>query len=312
MSLRNLRILNAVAGKGSFAAAAEHLGLTQSAISLQIKKMEEEFGVSLFERTGRSPRLNASGRLVLARAREILAIYDGIGDELSPQGNIRGVLTLGVVPTVITGPLPPVLGRLGKRYGDLHVKLQCSLSAELVRLVDEGDLDAALTTEPPYAVSPQYEWRTYDVEPFFVVAPKHTEDASVEALFGRFPFIRFDKTAWAGAMVDGHLLANAIHPQEVIELDSLEATLSLVEQGLGIAVVPLNKQRHKAARKQFALTPFGTPQLTRRVGMYRKRLHPRHTLTELIFDELCRECGYPDSVAPGRRSERNAGVNRRP
>jgi DNA-binding transcriptional LysR family regulator len=77
-----------------------------------------------------------------------------------------------------------------------------------------------------------------------------------------------------------------------MEFDSLEAALSLVEQGLGIAVVPLNKRRLKQAGKHFTMTPFGLPQLTRRVGMYQKRRHPRHALTELILDELCRECGY--------------------
>ena len=292
MSLRNLRILSAIALKGSFAAAADHLGLTQSAVSLQIKNLEEELGVQLFERTGRSPKLNTNGRLVLERAREILTIYDGIRDELTPSGVIRGVLTLGVVPTVLTGPLPPVLGRLRRRYEDLHVRLLSSLSAELVRQVDEGSLDAALTTEPPFAVPPRYEWREYDVEPFFVVAPRNTEAVGVELLFERFPFVRFDKTAWAGALVDGQLMASGIRPRDVMEFDSLEAALSLVEQGLGIAVVPLNKRRLKQAGKHFTLTPFGVPQLTRRVGMYQKCRHPRHALTELILDELCRECGY--------------------
>lgn len=292
MSLRTLQILTAIARKGSFAAAAEQLGLTQSAVSLQIKNLEEELEVQLFERSGRSPKLNASGRLVLERAREILAIYDGIKDELTPSGMIRGVLTLGVVPTVLTGPLPPVLGRLRKRYEDLHVKLQSGLSAELVRQVEEGNLDAALTTEPPFVVSLPYEWQEYDVEPFFVVAPKNTEATSVELLFERFPFVRFDKTAWAGALVDGELTARGIRPRDVMEFDSLEAALSLVEQGLGIAVVPLNRRRLKQADKYFSLTPFGTPQLTRRVGMYQKRCHPRHVLTDLILAELCKECGY--------------------
>ena len=292
MSLRNLQILTAIARKGSFAAAAEHLGLTQSAISLQIKNLEEELGVQLFERTGRSPKLNANGRLVLERAQEILAIYDGIRHELAPSGMIRGVLTLGVVPTVITGPLPPVLGRLRRRHEDLRVKLLSGLSTDLVRQVEEGNLDAALTTEPPYAVAPQYEWRAYDMEPFFVAAPKGTEATGVEMLFERFAFVRFDKTAWAGALVDGQLLAQGIHPRDVMEFDSLEAALSLVEQGLGIAVVPLDKRRIRQAGKHFSLTPFGTPQLTRRVGMYQKRRHPRHALTELILTELCRECGY--------------------
>lgn len=292
MSLRNLRVLTAIALKGSFAAAAEHLGLTQSAVSLQIKNMEESLGVQLFERTGRSPRLNTNGRLVLERAREILAIYDGIRDELTPSGVIRGVLTLGVVPTVLTGPLPPVLGRLRRRYGDLQVRLLSSLSAELVRQVEEGNLDAALTTEPPFIVAPPYEWEEYDAEPFFVIAPRHTEATGVEQLFERFPFVRFDKTAWAGALVDGELTVRGIRPRDVMEFDSLEAALSLVEQGLGIAVVPLNKRRLKLAGKHFALTPFGTPQLTRRVGMYQKLSHPRHALTDVILAELCKECGY--------------------
>lgn len=290
MSLRNLRILTAIAGKGSFAAAADQLGLTQSAISLQIKNLEEELGVQLFERTGRSPRLNVNGRLVVERAREILGIYDGIKGELSPSGLFKGVLTLGAVPTVITGPLPAVLGRLRRRYEDMQVRLLSSLSAELVRQVEEGDLDAALTTEPPYAVPPQYEWRVYDEEPFFVVAPKNTEVTTVQELFERFPFVRFDKTAWAGALVDGQLMAQGIHPREVMEFDSLEAAISLVEEGLGIAVVPLNKRRLIEAQKHFTLTPFGTPQLTRRVGMYQKRRHPRQALTELVLIEICREC----------------------
>jgi len=284
--------LTAVASKGSFAAAADRLGLTQSAISLQIKNLEEELGVPLFERTGRSPKLNLNGKLVLGRAREILALYDGIKTELTPSGAMKGVLTLGAVPTVITGPLPPVLARLRSRHEDMQVRLVSTLSAELVRQVEEGELDAALTTEPPFAVPPQYQWRVYDEERFFVAAPQNTEVAGVAALFQSFPFVRFDKTAWAGALVDGQLMAQGIHPREVMEFDSLEMALSLVAEGLGIAVVPLNRRRLEVASRQFSLTPFGAPQLTRRMGMYQKVRHPRLALTELVLDELCRECGY--------------------
>ncbi|CAH2032550.1 LysR family transcriptional regulator [Trichlorobacter ammonificans] len=291
MSLRNLHILVAIAAQGSFAKAAEHLGLTQSAVSLQIKNLEEELGVPLFERSGRSPRLNASGRLVVERAEEILAIYDGIREELVPaNGRIGGVLTLGVVPTVLTGPLPPVLGRLRKRYEHLQVRLVSGLSAELFRKVEDGELDAALTTEPPYAVPPRCEWSVYDEEPFFVAAPRGSETSTTDELFGRFPFVRFDKTAWAGAMVNSRLIAQGIQPRDVMEVDSLEATLSLVKQGLGIAVVPLNRKRLVQARKDFGLIGFGAPQLIRRMGMYQKQRHPRHALTEPVLEELRREC----------------------
>ena len=286
MSLRGLRILAAVAGKGSFAAAAEQLGLTQSAVSLQIKNLEEAFGVPLFERTGRSPKLNLNGKLAVQRAREILDLYDGIKGELSPSDAIKGVLTLGAVPTVITGSLPAVLGRLRQRHGEMQVRLVSSLSAELVRRVEEGDLDAALTTEPPFPIPPHSQWQTYDEEPFFVVAPKSAAAGTVKELFEGYPFVRFDKTAWAGALVDAQLTAQGIRPREVTELDSLEAAASMVEQGLGIAVVPLNRQRLREAKTHFQLTPFGAPQLTRRMGMYQKRRHPRLALTQVVLDEL--------------------------
>lgn len=292
MSLRNLQILVAIARKGSFAGAAEQLGLTQSAVSLQVKNLEQELGVPLFERNTRSPRLNASGRLVVERAEDILALYDGIKQELAPEGRIGGVLTIGVVPTVLTGPLPPVLGRLQRRYEQLQVRLLSGLSAELFRKVEDGELDAALTTEPPYAVPPRYQWMVYDEEPFFVVAPQGTEDSSIEELFNRFPFVRFDKTAWAGAMVDNRLIAQGIQPRQLMEIDSLEATLSLVRQGLGIAVAPLNKKRLQQLRQEFCLTAFGSPQLSRQMGMYQKRHHPRLSLTAPVLDELRRECEF--------------------
>jgi DNA-binding transcriptional LysR family regulator len=286
VSLRSLRILTAIAGKGTFAAAADQLGLTQSAVSLQVKKLEDELGVQLFERGGRSPRLNMNGRYVVDRASEILLIYDEIKGRLSPLDGVQGLLTLGAVPTVITGSLPPALQRLRSRYPEMHVKLVSGLSTELVRKVEEGDLDAALTTEPPYAVPPQYEWIPYDEEPFFVVAPLGAGIKDVRLLFKRFPFVRFDKMAWAGAMVDRELMLHGIRPREVMEFDSLEAALALVEAGLGIAVVPLGKSRLDHVGSSFTLTPFGTPQLTRRVGMYQKRQHPRLALTRKVLDEL--------------------------
>jgi DNA-binding transcriptional LysR family regulator len=191
---------------------------------------------------------------------------------------------------VLTGLLPSVLGQLRKQYENLNVRLLSGLSAELFTKVEDGELDAAITTEPPFSVPPQYEWRPYDVEPFFVAAPKGTEASDMEELFRRFPFVRFDKTAWAGAMVNGQLMTLNIHPRDVMEIDSLEAVLSLVEQGLGIAVVPLNKKRLMQVESCFSLTRFGSPQLTRRVGMYQKQRHPRKILTELILKELCLEC----------------------
>ena len=76
MSIRNLRTLVAVADRGSFAAAARAVGLTQSAVSMQLRGLETELGTELFDRTRRPPVLNDHGKLLVRRAREIVQLYE--------------------------------------------------------------------------------------------------------------------------------------------------------------------------------------------------------------------------------------------
>ncbi len=289
MSLRALRSLTIIARKGSFVAAAEHLGLTQAAVSLQIKNLEGALETELFNRDGHKPKLNASGRLVVERAEQIIALFDGLKAELNPEGKIGGELSLGAVHTVVTGPLPAVLGRLQRSHEHLRVRLFCNLSAELARRVEEDDLDGALITEPIKAVPASCLWLEYDTERFYIVAPKGTPELEMDTLFCQFPFIRFDRTAWAGTMIEAHLVERGIRPREAMEFDTCEVALSLVVQGLGITVVPFSKKRLEEAKRQFTLIPFGSPQLLRRVGLYQKRQHPRRHLLDLIFAEMLRE-----------------------
>jgi DNA-binding transcriptional LysR family regulator len=292
MSLRALRTLTVIARRGSFSAAAEEVGLTQAAVSLQMKSLEEELDAELFDRTGRSPRLNAAGRLVLKRAEEILSLFDGLQDELDPDKAVGGVLVVGVIPTALTGPVPKALARLKRQHADLQVRVRSGISDHLAPLVEDGELDAALISEPPYAIPTACEWRPYDIEPFYVVGPRTAEPQDAQALFEHLPFIRFDKTAWTGAMVEGHLMARGVHPPEVVELDSLEAVLSLVEVGLGFGIAPFNAARLDVAKQRFSVSPLGSPQLQRRVGLYQRSRHPRRAFTEALFEALCEECKY--------------------
>jgi DNA-binding transcriptional LysR family regulator len=301
MSLRALRTLTVIARKGSFSAAAEHLGLTQAAVSHQVKALELELGVELFDRTGRGTRLNAEGRLVLERAEEILALYDGLKEELDPAGGVRGVLDLGVIPTALTGPVPGALARLKQEHEGFQFRIRSGISDHLAPRVEEGELDAALISEPPYAVPAHCEWRPYDEEPFFVVGPRSGGQLNDGELFERLPLVRFDKTAWTGALIEGHLMARGIQPRDVMELDSLEAVLSLVEQGLGVAVVPFSKARLERARQRFSLIPLGTPQLRRRVGLYERTRHPRRHLTGILLGALREECEFNNSYESDKK-----------
>jgi len=289
MSLRALRTLVVIARKGSFAAAADQLGLTQAAVSLQIKNLEDQLETELFNREGRRPRLNASGRLVVERAGQILERFDGLKEELNPERAIGGELRLGAVQSVVTGPLPPVLARLQQAHPALRIRLFCSLSAELALRVEEDDLDGALITEPIRNIPASCQWLEYDSESFYLVAPQDSPPRSAQEFFANYPFIRFDRTAWAGTMVDNYLLQHKIQPRDVMEFDSCEAALSLVAQGLGITVVPFGEKRLEEARAHFSLHPFGNPPLTRGVGLYRKRRHPRARLLELVLEEVRQE-----------------------
>ena len=297
MSLRALRTLVAIARKGSFSAAAEQVALTQAAVSLQMKGLEEEFDAELFDRSGRSPRLNSAGRLVLQRAEEILTLYDGLQAELDPEQAVGGVLVLGVIPTALTGPVPRALARLKAAYPRLQVSIRSGISDHLAPGVEGGDLDAALISEPPFAVPVSYEWRPYDVEPFYVVGPRNAEPQDAQALFEHLPFIRFDKTAWAGAMVEGHLMSRGVHPPEVVEVDSLEAVLSLVEVGLGFGIAPFNAARLELAKQRFSVSPLGSPQLQRRVGLYQRARHPLRSFTGALFEALREVCEYKEYLS---------------
>lgn len=289
MSLRSLRTLIAISRKGSFVAAADQLGLTQAAVSLQVKNLEEDLETELFNRDGRKPKLNASGRLVVERAEQIIGLYDGLKQELNPAGAIEGELFLGAIPTVVTGPLPAVLAELQNNYPQLKIRVFCSLSAELARRVEEDELDGALITEPVRSIPPSCQWSEYDTELFYIVAPKGTPASDEESLFRQFPFIRFDRTAWAGTIVDEYLLKRGIDAQEVMEFDSCEAALSMVAQGLGITVVSFSQQRLRDAADLYSFISFGKPQLSRRIGLYQKRQHPRQKILNLVFDAMLRQ-----------------------
>ncbi len=278
-----------VARRGSFSAAADSVGLTQAAVSLQMKQLEDELEAELFDRSGRTPKLNANGKLALERAEQIITLYDSLPEAINPLRKVKGVLALGIIHTALTGPVPRVLARLKQEYDQLEFRIHYGLSAELAHKVEDGELDAALISELPHAPPPTCEWRPYDVERYYVVGPLDAEASSDAELLEMYPYIRFSKHAWSGAIVQGQLMARNIKPKQVMEVDSVEAALNLVEQGLGVAVAPISPVRLEKSKKRFSLIPFGTPHLLRRVGLYQNRKHPRRILTDTLYSALAEE-----------------------
>lgn len=121
MSLKALRTLVAIAQYGSFARAAEAVCLTQSAVSLHVRSLEEDFKVSLFDRSRRIPVLTEAGHRAVEQARDILAQYDGIAAELGEGGELAGRLRIGAIQTALAGVLPAALAALRRAHPRLRV-----------------------------------------------------------------------------------------------------------------------------------------------------------------------------------------------
>lgn len=284
MSLRALRTLVAIARHGTFARAADAVGLTQSAVSLHVRALEQEFRATLFDRSRRQPVLTEAGQAAVARAREILALYDGVAGELG-VGGLAGRLRLGAIQTALAGPLPDALAALREAHPRLRVQVASGMSAELAARVDAGELDAAVTTEPvkPHpaglAVTPLYEDR------FWIVAPPGLEGQDAGALLQGLPFIRFDRRAWAGRMIEQELRRQRLRVQEEMELDSQEAIVRMAASGLGAAVVPLSDAA-LAALPPLTRLPFGDPQRRRRVVLLEREDRPAHRLAAALGEAV--------------------------
>ncbi len=285
MSIKALRALATIAREGSFAAASEKLHLTQSAISVQIKALEQQLGFEIFDRSSRSPRLNADGRTVLKRAEDILSQYERLGDGLGPDSDFSFEFSIGAIRTA-QYMLAPVLAKLLAQHPRLQLKVSRGLSSALAERVEQGELDAALIADPRGSGSALCDWSLYQEQPFYVVAPAGIVASDDEELLTHYPFIRFDRQAWAGRIIDEELKQRGLEPREVMELDSLEPALQMVEFGLGITVIPCGREDYKQLCGQYLLMPFGSPQRVRRMGVYQKKQHPRRQVTELVIAGL--------------------------
>ncbi|MEK7694114.1 MAG: LysR family transcriptional regulator, partial [Pseudomonadota bacterium] len=145
-TIRFLRTFVAVAEHGSFAAAAGQVALTQAAVSLQMRSLEEELRRELFDRSGRVAVLNADGRELLPMARRLLDLYEEMRLPLSGSDAMAGAVAVGAVVSVMGG-LSHVVARLKRTHAALDVRLIGAKSIELATMVEGGALDAAFRVE---------------------------------------------------------------------------------------------------------------------------------------------------------------------
>lgn len=287
MSLRQLQTLVAIADRGSFQAAAESLGLTQSAVSMQIKALEDELRAPLFDRSKRPPAITPLGRSILDRAREVVRLYETLHD--TAARDLAGMLRLGVIPTVATGILPDALVELKTLHPRLQITVASGLSEDLARATAAGDLDAAVITGPGTR-DPVLASRTVVEEALMIVAHRDQAEGTAAEVLSQHPFVRFNRRTGVGRIIDDGLRDQGLAVQTAMELDSLEAILLMVTRGLGVAIVPETCLGTAAAR-QLRIIPFGDPPLKRSIDLVHPIATTRPTLIAALYDRLARVAG---------------------
>ncbi len=235
--IKELKTLIAVAREGTFAAAGNKIGLTQAAVSAQIQRLEAELGFELFDRKGRSAHLNRMGHQILLQAQELLRLYDSLGS--TTVGLPPSVLVnIGAIASVQRSYLPDALAKFHQHCPQCRSRVVPGLSMELVNLVDAGEIDMAVIIRPPFSLQSDLRWTTLALEPYRLIVPRDMPGDDWTQLLSSQPFIRYDRSSFGGRQVDRFLRQMHFNLHEVCELDELEAIIKLVENGVGVALVP--------------------------------------------------------------------------
>lgn len=273
----------AVVETGSFASAALAIRRTQSSVTVQIRSLENDIGVELFDRSKRPPLLSDAGQRFVDKAKEAVRAYDRLfeGNIASP---VQGNLVLGVVPSVITGIMPRALTALRVKYPELHLQLSMGLSADLVERVRTGELDAAIISDLLQGGT-GIEWVPLLQEPLVLIAPPGIKFETAEKLVTSSPFIRYTRQAWVGELIDNFLKRRQLKVSEYMVLDTLEAITTMVHHGLGVSVVPQRGEFETMPLPVRRISFAGKPTF-RTIGLVNMRDHPKSSLISALLQEI--------------------------
>ena len=237
MKIEAFLTLNAVLRTGSFAAAAAEMNLTPSAVSMQMKQLEQYLGQPLFDRSGLQIRPRLSAFEVADAIREGLERMEVL--RRRPSVVVEGTTRLGIIESLMPALLPGLLSQLRERHPRLSVKPRRGRSTELITEVKAGHLDAAVVASPLKGHGDVLRMRELHQQELVLIAPPDATESSATALLRRYDWIRYDRRSVTGAMASRHVLSLVPGKRGVFEIDSAPAIIAMVSGGLGVSVIHL-------------------------------------------------------------------------
>ncbi|VVE88330.1 LysR substrate-binding domain-containing protein [Pandoraea bronchicola] len=285
LTLRMLKTFRLVAQTGSFAAAAERAALTQAAVSLQMRGLEDAVGQRLFDRRGRQITLTRQGRDLFPRVEQILALAAEL--TATPIDAMQGPVTIGAVVSVI-GALSLVVAELKMAHPRLDVRLTSARSDELTELVEQGEVDiAAVVARADDARADGLVWTPLYTEPMVMVVNRDVTEPEPQRILDQHAFLRFDRRVRTGMVVEQALRAAKLGVTEYLELNSIETIVALVRKNVGVSVLPLLHRGDWQSDPLLRIVPIAQPPLLRTVGMIHREHDSRtHNITAAIAGML--------------------------
>lgn len=265
-SLRQLRAFAAVARHHSFVRAAAELHLTPSAISLQIKELEQAVGLSLFGRSGRAASLTRAGELLLVDvSRALLALKDAEDTLCRLRGAETGVVSIGIVSNA-NYFMPRLLARFHRTHPSVELRVVVVNREQLVRQIGNGEIDLAIMGEPPTDLATRFD--PLAVQPLGIVAaPEHplaNRRSIPPAELGGWDFIVREAGSGTRAAMDQFFREANIAPPRVMELTSNETIRQAVIANMGLAFLSFHMASVELRHGQLvALDVVGLPLMRR-------------------------------------------------
>ena len=275
ISMRHLRYFAALAQHGHFGRAAEACAISQPALSLQMKELEDLLGAPLIERGKRQIRLTSLGEAFALRARAILRGVDELGDlaraSFSP---LTGRLRIGVIPTVAPYMLPLVIRTLAARFPGIDLIPRESVTRKLVDDLIAGQLDTAIValpvSEPTF-----FEQMLFDEE-FVLVRPLHDADKPVPGpeTLREMRLLLLEEGHCFRDQALSFCRISATMPRGLMEGSSLATLVQMVGAGIGVTLIPQMAIPIETRAAAVSWVRLGQPRPVRRIGMIWRRTNP--------------------------------------
>jgi DNA-binding transcriptional LysR family regulator len=269
MELRELRSLAALAESGSITITADKLCLSPGAIHKQLKTLERELGVRLYERVGRRLQLTQATEVVLPYLKELLAQYDSALAALEEwRGMKRGLIRIGAGPTLSSYILPQLLKKFRRSHPSVELTVETGNTPVLLESLGNGAIDLALLVSSDLLESPSLSVEAYwEFELVLVSHRPHSLGHCRLLDLKSSPFILYRKGSRMEEPIDRYFAANGLQPRVIMRFDSAEAIKAMIRTGFGVSMLPMWIVDEDLKAKRLSLIRQEEPPLKSKIAL---------------------------------------------